>query len=78
MPTRTRNAFFRHPSMTAGAVHFDDETYPVAAGVIECPLEIGEGADWTQALPEEVAAHQKALVGGDEPIDEAAGKKSKK
>jgi hypothetical protein len=60
MPTRTRNAHYQHPSMTEGVVHFEDEVYPVVAGVVECPLEVGEGADWERAEPEQIEAHQKA------------------
>lgn len=56
MPTRTKNAFFKHPDIVDGTISFEDERFTVVCGVVECPLEIGEGADWRHATPEEVEA----------------------
>lgn len=48
MAARIIVASFRHPSITNGMVHFEDEHYPVVSGIVECPQEIGLNAEWAQ------------------------------
>jgi len=60
--TRTKLAHFKHPQ-TEGTVHYGEESWPIAAGVVECPLEVGEGAEWPRAYGEDVEAHMRALTG---------------
>lgn len=78
--TRTKLLHFKHPQ-TDGNVHYGDESWPIVGGVVECPLEVGEPAEWPRASEAEIKAHEKAKVAGesgDELIDETASKKAKK
>jgi hypothetical protein len=74
MPTRTKNGFFVHPHLTEGTVNFEDEQYPVAAGVVEAPLEIGEGAHWAHANGVQVDAHKAARAEAEESDESGKGK----
>lgn len=58
--TRTKNGYFKHPSSTDGRVHYGDESWPIFAGVVECPLEVGEPSGWLHASEVQVKAFLKA------------------
>jgi hypothetical protein len=74
--TRTKLAHFKHPQV-GGTVHYGDESWPIVAGIVECPLEVGDGAEWPRATPDEIKAYAKASSGEvDEVVDEP--KKGKK
>jgi len=60
--TRTKSAHFLHPQ-DEGQVHYGDESWPIVAGVVECLLEVGEGAQWPRADPDAIARHKKAIDG---------------
>ncbi len=51
--TRTKLARFRHPQAD-GRVHYGDESWPIVGGVVECPLEIGEGAQWPRVTDKQI------------------------
>lgn len=53
--TRTRLAHFRAPQFD-GSISYGDEAWPIVNGVVECPLEVGEGAGWLMASAAEIAA----------------------
>jgi hypothetical protein len=48
MAKRIVVAKFKHPSEQTGNVHFENEIYPIKKGVVECPIEIGQNAEWEQ------------------------------
>lgn len=60
--TRTRLAHFK-TTQVDGTVHYGDESWPIVAGVVECPMEVAEGAGWPRASAEDIQAHARALTG---------------
>jgi hypothetical protein len=69
--TRTKLAFFKAPQ-AEGTIHYGEESWPIAAGVVECPLEVGEPAGWPRVYGEDVEAHQRALTAPPESLTPAA------
>jgi hypothetical protein len=78
MPTRTRDAYFKHPSVVDGRIHFEDEVFEVRVGVVKCPLEVGEGGDFAVASASEVEAYEKALAADDDKKKAPAADDKKK
>lgn len=63
--TTTKLAHFKLPQPDGkvppdNTVHYGDESWPIVNGIVECPLEVGRGAEWPQASEPEAAAYQKA------------------
>jgi hypothetical protein len=54
-------AKFKHPSVKDGNVHFENEIYPVKKGVVECPIEIGQNAEWEQLTESELKSYDDAV-----------------
>jgi hypothetical protein len=61
MAKRIVVAKFKHPSVVEGNVHFENEIYPVKKGVVECPVEIGQNAEWHQLSEAELKDYDKAV-----------------
>ena len=62
MSSRSRPvSHFTHPHAAVTAVSFEDETYPVVSGVVHCPVDIGQGADWRPATADEITAYEAGL-----------------
>lgn len=57
--TITKSAHYKHPQAD-GRVHYGDESWPILAGVVECPIEVGAAAEWPRAAEDQVKAHDKA------------------
>jgi hypothetical protein len=68
--TTTRLAHFHIPDAD-GVVHYGDESWPIHANVVECPIEVGAASEWARATPDQIAAHSKAVNGP--TLEELAG-----
>lgn len=55
---------FDHPSIVNGQISFEDQTFDVVDGVVECPASIGRNADWPLSM-------KPAPVKADPPVDQA-------